>query len=169
VVTTITLSKSLSGYGLPLAVVLLKPELDQWLPGEHNGTFRGNNHAFVTATAAIENYWKNDGFSTEIQDKAKLVTQKLKAISEKLGVTELRLKGRGLMQGLECRSGEIADKISREAFKRGLIIETAGNHGQVVKCFCPLTISEEDLRQGLDILSQSFAAVFKASALSRAS
>ena len=47
----VTLSKSLSGYGLPFAVVLIKPELDVWKPGEHNGTFRGNNHAFVTATA----------------------------------------------------------------------------------------------------------------------
>lgn len=59
----ITLSKSLGGYGLPFAVVLIKPELDQWKPGEHNGTFRGNNLAFVTAKAAIENYWADDEFS----------------------------------------------------------------------------------------------------------
>ena len=58
----ITLSKSLSGYGLPLALVVLKRELDVWKPGEHNGTFRGNNHAFVTATAAIEHYWSDAGF-----------------------------------------------------------------------------------------------------------
>lgn len=42
----------LSGYGLPFAMVMLRKELDQWKPGEHNGTFRGKNHAFVTATAA---------------------------------------------------------------------------------------------------------------------
>ncbi len=56
----ITLSKSLSGYGLPMALVVLKRELDVWKPGEHNGTFRGNNHAFVTATASIEHYWATD-------------------------------------------------------------------------------------------------------------
>lgn len=163
----ITLSKSLSGYGLPLAVVLLKPELDQWLPGEHNGTFRGNNHAFVTATAALEHYWKDNAFAEEIQSKAQLVSKKFKLISDQYGVTELRPKGRGLMQGLECRSGEIAQKISRAAFELGLIIETAGNRGQVVKCFCPLTILEKDLIHGLDILAQSIAQVFKQKELSK--
>jgi diaminobutyrate-2-oxoglutarate transaminase len=164
----VTLSKSLSGYGLPLAVVLIKPDLDQWLPGEHNGTFRGNNHAFVTATAAIEHYWKDDAFAAEIQQKANIVNKKFKAISEKYGETELRLKGRGLMQGLECRNGEIAEKITREAFSRGLIIETAGNRSQVVKCFCPLTIHEKDLNQGLDILEQSIAQIFEKQKLSKA-
>lgn len=53
----VTVSKSLSGYGLPFAIVLMKPELDQWKPGEHNGTFRGNNPAFITAKAALDNYW----------------------------------------------------------------------------------------------------------------
>ncbi len=163
----ITLSKSLSGFGLPLAVVLLKPELDQWLPGEHNGTFRGNNHAFVTAAAAIEHYWNDDSFAEEVQQKAQLVHKKFKNISDKYGVTELRVKGRGMMQGLECRSGEIAEKISRAAFARGLIIETAGNRGQVVKCFCPLTISEADLNRGLDIISESVAEVFKQKTLSK--
>jgi diaminobutyrate-2-oxoglutarate transaminase len=55
----VTLSKSLSGMGLPLAVTLIRPDLDEWMPGEHNGTFRGNNHAFVTAAAAIEHFWKD--------------------------------------------------------------------------------------------------------------
>jgi diaminobutyrate-2-oxoglutarate transaminase len=163
----ITLSKSLSGYGLPLAVVLLKPELDQWSPGEHNGTFRGNNHAFVTATAALEHYWKDNAFAEEIQHKSEIVSKKFKAISDKHGVLELRPKGRGMMQGLECRNGEIAGKITKAAFARGLIIETAGNHSQVVKCFCPLTINEKDLNQGLDILAESIAEVFKQKELSK--
>lgn len=164
----ITLSKSLSGYGLPLAVVLIQPALDQWLPGEHNGTFRGNNHAFVTATAALEHYWKDSAFAEEIQHKAQIVSKAFKSLSDQHGVTELRPKGRGLMQGLECRSGEIAEKISRAAFGRGLIIETAGSRGQVVKCFCPLTIDEDDLKQGLDILAQSIAEVFKQKAALKA-
>ena len=47
----VTMAKSLSGMGLPFALTLFRPELDQWAPGEHNGTFRGNNHAFVTASS----------------------------------------------------------------------------------------------------------------------
>lgn len=156
----ITLSKSLSGYGLPMALVLLKPELDQWLPGEHNGTFRGNNHAFVTASAAIKEYWSDEAFTKEIAEKSAMVTAHFKKISDRYGVTHLRTKGRGLMQGLECRNGDIAEKISRQAFERGLIIETAGNRGQVVKCFCPLTITKEELSKGLKILEDSIVEVF---------
>lgn len=155
----ITLSKSLSGYGLPLAVVLLAPELDIWKPGEHNGTFRGNNHAFVTATAAIETYWKNQEFEKDIMRKADLVKNSFKKISDRFGVTNARLKGRGLMQGLECRNGEIASAVSEAAFERQVVIETAGNHGQVVKCFCPLTIEESTLKEGLGRLNEAFTQV----------
>ena len=68
-------------------------------------------------------------------------------------------KGRGFMQGIEFKSGELANRICREAFTRGLIIETSGSEGQVVKCLCPLTITPEELDQGLTILEQSIAAV----------
>src|SRR5262249_13019246 len=46
----VCLSKSISGYGLPMALTLFRGDLDVWEPGEHNGTFRGYNPAFVTAT-----------------------------------------------------------------------------------------------------------------------
>jgi len=65
----VVLSKSLGGIGLPMALVLMKPEHDQWAPGEHNGTFRGNNLAFVAATKAIELYWRDEEFSHEIKEK----------------------------------------------------------------------------------------------------
>lgn len=152
----VTLSKSFSGYGLPMAVVLMSPELDIWKPGEHNGTFRGNNHAFVTAKAAIENYWKDDKFENQIKEKSALVTKRLKHIADKYGVTKARLKGRGLMQGIDVIKGDLADQITSLAFEKGLIIETAGNHGQVIKCFCPLTITNENLNAGLDIIEESF-------------
>jgi diaminobutyrate-2-oxoglutarate transaminase len=152
------LSKSLSGFGLPLSIVLLNPALDRWLPGEHNGTFRGNNHAFITATAALETYWRDQHFAQEIAQKSLIVQQQLKAMLDAFQPLTLRVKGRGLMQGIECASGAIADSICRHAFERGLVIETAGNQGQVVKVFCPLTIGEEDLRKGLKILELSFAA-----------
>src|SRR5690606_35796199 len=62
----VTMSKSLSGMGLPFALTLFKPNLDIWAPGEHNGTFRGNNHAFITATATLKHFWSNDQFQTEV-------------------------------------------------------------------------------------------------------
>lgn len=156
----ITLSKSLSGFGLPLAIVLLKPELDEWAPGEHNGTFRGNNHAFITAATALKAYWSDNQFEKEIAEKASIVREYFQTVADELGVTHARVKGRGMMQGIEFRNGEIADRITAKAFENNLVIETAGNQGQIVKCFCPLTISITDLKQGLDILMSAISAEF---------
>ena len=151
----VTMSKSLSGFGLPMAVLLLAPELDVWAPGEHNGTFRGNNHAFVTAAAALEKFWTDDAFAAEVRRKGEIVNKKLKSISDRHGNTKFRVRGKGLMQGIACPSGEIASQICQKAFEKNLVIETSGNRGQVVKCLCPLTISEENLREGLERLATS--------------
>lgn len=151
----ITMSKSLSGYGLPFAITLIKPEYDLWKPGEHNGTFRGNNHAFVTATAALKNYWADSRFQEELQEKIQYLSKRLQRIASKYNRTVIRAKGRGFMQGLECKDGETAGNICRESFRHGLIIETSGADSQVVKCLCPLTITREELDQGLDILEQA--------------
>lgn len=151
----ITLSKSLGGYGLPFAVVLMKPELDQWKPGEHNGTFRGNNLAFVTATAAINHYWSDDTFSKEIKRKGAYISKRLEKIVAEYGEGNFSTKGRGMFQGINCVNGEIAAKITHSAFKKKLIIETSGADDQVVKFFCPLIISDENLKNGIDIVEEA--------------
>src|SRR5690606_15014751 len=103
----VTLSKSLSGYGLPFAVTLIKPEYDTWKPGEHNGTFRGNNHAFVTAASALKNFWADDKFQTEVQEKIAHLTRGLQQIAKGYDKSLLKVKGRGFMQSLECRDGDL--------------------------------------------------------------
>lgn len=148
----ITLSKSLSGYGLPFAVVLMKPELDQWKPGEHNGTFRGNNLAFITAKTAIDEYWSDDKFSEEIKRKGRYVSERLESIANEYGNGNFTTKGRGMFQGINCVNGDIASKITQSAFKKGLIIETSGADDHIVKIFCPLTITDENLAKGMDIV-----------------
>lgn len=155
----VTLSKSLSGFGLPLAVVLFRPELDLWKPGEHNGTFRGNNLAFVTARAAIEHFWSDGVFSGEVVRKGRYIAQRLQHIASHHGEGQFTARGRGMFQGLNCVNGELAGKITRRAFQRGLIIETSGADDQVVKLLCPLTISDDDLRYGIDILEQAVGEV----------
>jgi diaminobutyrate-2-oxoglutarate transaminase len=151
----ITLSKSLGGYGLPFAMVLMKPELDQWKPGEHNGTFRGNNFAFVTATAALEEYWSDDRFSNEIKRKGEYMSKRLQAIVDSHGEGNFTACGRGMFQGINCVSGELAGKITRNAFQKGLMIETSGADDQVVKFLCPLITSDENLARGIDIVEQA--------------
>ena len=153
----VTNSKSLSGLGLPFSQVLMRPELDVWKPGQYNGTFRGFALAFTTAAAAIENYWSDDSFAKEVQRKGEVVSERFAKIAawiSEQGI-EASERGRGLMRGIDVGSGEIADKITHQAFENGLVIETSGQDGEVVKCLCPLTISDEDLQKGLDILEQS--------------
>jgi len=157
----VTLSKSLSGYGLPFAVVLVQPELDIWKPGEHNGTFRGNNHAFVTATAALRTYWQDDTFAKEVREKAAYIEERLEGIIAKAKDVPLKRKGRGMMQGIECPTEEFASAVIKRCFKQGLVIETAGPNDEVVKCLIPLIIEMDLLKEGLDIMEASFAEVVK--------
>ena len=157
----IILSKSLSGYGVPFSMVLMKPGLDQWKPGEHNGTFRGNNLAFVTARAAIEEYWSDASFSRKVKMKGKIVRE---YFDQLVGLDEtgtLSARGRGMVQALDCKTGEIASKISRVAFEKGLIIETSGSEDQVLKFLAPLTISDDELEKGLSILEESMRDVME--------
>ncbi|MDT8893704.1 diaminobutyrate--2-oxoglutarate transaminase [Halomonas sp. I1] len=158
----VTNSKSLSGYGLPFAHVLMRPELDKWKPGQYNGTFRGFNLAFATAAAAMRKYWSDDTFERDVQRKARVVEERFGKIAAWLNEQgiEASERGRGLMRGIDVGSGDIADKITHQAFENGLIIETSGQDGEVVKCLCPLTIPDEDLVEGLDILEASTKQAF---------
>ncbi len=151
----VTLSKSLSGYGIPFSLVLMKPHLDKWKPGEHNGTFRGNNHAFITAKAAIEHFWSDNDFVITINDKGKYIKERLKKIIDKSQNSLFSLRGRGMFLGLNCSNGKLAKSISKKAFDNGLIIETSGANDEVLKFLCPLTISNDNLKKGMDIIEES--------------
>jgi diaminobutyrate-2-oxoglutarate transaminase len=153
----ITVSKSLSGFGLPMSLVLMKPNLDQWKPGQHNGTFRGHNLAFVTAKTAIEEFWSDTRFSKEIREKSWILGERLHKIRENHpGIIGVR--GRGLIFGVECSPPELAGAICREAFERQLILETCGANDQVVKFLPPLTTDTQTLERGLDIFEDALQA-----------
>ncbi|MHA6798362.1 diaminobutyrate--2-oxoglutarate transaminase [Bounagaea algeriensis] len=149
----VCLSKSIGGYGMPLALTLLKPELDVWKPGEHNGTFRGNNPAFVTGSAALRHYWSDDELRRSTERKGERTGEVLgKIAAEHPGSTA---KGRGLARGLSFADGESAAKVARAAFDRKLLVETSGPDDEVVKVMPPLTVTEEELEQGLGILREA--------------
>ncbi|MEM8794591.1 MAG: diaminobutyrate--2-oxoglutarate transaminase [Pseudomonadota bacterium] len=149
----ICLSKSISGFGSPMSLLLIKPSLDVWKPGEHNGTFRGNNLAFVTATVAVD-LWDDTSFQRAVQRKGQLMAEHLRNIVHRYeGQCELR--GLGMFFGLAFQSASIATKVSHEAFELGLIVETCGPNGEVVKCMPPLTIDDATLLEGLQVLQQS--------------
>lgn len=148
----VCLSKSLSGFGLPFALTLFKRELDAWSPGEHNGTFRGNNLAFVSAETALRHFWSDGTFSAEVQKKAELVTQRLDRLAGRFGGER---RGRGLIQGVEFKSPALAQAVSAASFKKGLIVETSGPHDEVLKVLPPLNIPDELLGRGLDIIEEA--------------
>lgn len=148
----IVLAKAISGFGIPMSLVLINPELDQWEPGEHNGTFRGNCHAFVTAAAAIEAFWNQNSLSDEIKYKTNSIREQLTPTLRKYG---LRLKGRGLMLGIELPSGELARQTQTLCRQQKLIVETSGPHDEVLKLLPTLTISDNDLMTGLEIINSS--------------
>lgn len=145
----ITLAKSLSGLGLPFALTLLRPEFDQWAPGEHNGTFRGNNHAFVTAAATLRHFWHSADFQHEIFRKGELLEKRLTRIAAEHG---FETRGRGMMRGVNVGSGVLASTITAACFDAGLIIETSGAYDEVIKVLAPLIIDDALLETGLDIL-----------------
>lgn len=153
----ITLSKSLSGYGVPLSVVLMRPELDVLSPGEHNGTFRGHNLAFVTAAAALDAYWSDARLSGEVERKGAHVHERLSAIADRHPELGLSVRGVGMIQGLACTDTELPSRISELCFERGVLVETAGPRDEVLKLIPPLTIEDALLDEGLDAIAASVA------------
>jgi len=157
----VCLSKSLSGYGLPMAVLLLRPELDEWSPGEHNGTFRGHNPAFVTASEAIERYWRDHTLTRAVEASGEVVASCLEELAAAYPEAKGEVRGRGMLRGLFCDVEGLAEEVCAAAFRRGLVLETSGPLSDVIKVMPPLTIDEATLADGLDILRASLAGVMR--------
>ncbi|HEY2701921.1 MAG TPA: diaminobutyrate--2-oxoglutarate transaminase [Pseudonocardiaceae bacterium] len=155
----VCMSKSIGGFGNPMAVTLFRPELDIWGQGEHNGTFRGYNPAFVTATTALKTYWQTPDLQESTLAKGQRVGEALDAIAKAVPSETISTKGRGLARGLGFESGELARKVCTAAFERGLLMETAGPNGEVAKLMPALTISDEELEAGLTIVRDAVLSI----------
>lgn len=149
----VCLSKSISGYGMPMALTLFKPELDVWEPGEHNGTFRGNNPAFVTARVALETFWADDTLQRATMVKGERIHNAFAKLAANYEGVSTR--GRGMAQGLVFNDAGRAGKVCSLAFDNGLLTETSGPSDEVVKLLPALTITEDELDHGLKILAEA--------------
>ncbi|WP_139277671.1 diaminobutyrate--2-oxoglutarate transaminase [Rhodococcus marinonascens] len=154
----VCLSKSISGYGLPMALTLFKRELDVWGPGEHNGTFRGNNPAFVTSKVALEHFWSDDKLHKSTASKGEKIHQAFTELTKRFEGS-LSTRGRGLVQGLVFEESDLAAKVCKLAFDEGLLAETSGPSDEVVKLLPALTITDDELDHGLAILADATAKV----------
>jgi diaminobutyrate-2-oxoglutarate transaminase len=146
----VVLAKSISGFGLPMSVLLIRPDIDRWEPGEHNGTFRGNAHAFVTAEVAIRKFWAGAEFAEVVGHRSGLLRTRLAEIAEAMPGS--RVKGRGMMQGLDVIDEDVSVAVRQTCAANGLLIEAGGTHDEVIKVMAPLTTDDATLERGLEIL-----------------
>jgi len=157
----VCLSKSLGG-GLPISLVMMRPELDVWKPGQHTGTFRGNNLAFVAGRTLLDHFWSDGTLCEQIKANEQSIRQTLESLAAEYPDSVNAVRGRGMIWGVELKPSELAVQITREAFELGLVIETCGPEDQVVKLLPPLIISPDELNFGLELLSNAFGGVLGA-------
>ncbi len=148
----VTVAKSIGGYGLPMAILLIKPDLDVWRPGQHSGTFRGNQLAFIAGTEALRQFWADGRFAAAVRDKGAFVAEYLERhVAAPFGAS---VRGMGLIWGVDVSRvpGVTAGWVSQRCFENGLVIETCGRDGSVLKILPPLTIGSANLELGLSIV-----------------
>ncbi|AWB65697.1 diaminobutyrate--2-oxoglutarate transaminase [Saccharobesus litoralis] len=156
----VVLSKSLGGYGLPVSLLCLTEELDKnWLPGEHNGTFRGNQLAFVAATAALK-FADDNNLSSLVKSNERLIAEYIDTQISVLN-PQLAVRGIGMIWALDCSAfaEETTSAILNICFANGLIVERAGRNDTAIKIMPPLTTESSVLMQGLDILRDAIKVV----------
>ncbi|MDR3102709.1 MAG: aspartate aminotransferase family protein [Methanocalculaceae archaeon] len=153
----VVMAKSIGGIGMPCSIALVKPEYDVLLPGEHNGTFRGFQLAFVAGKAAIEYMLEHD-LEAETVRKGHIVAEFLVSHLRLIDPT-LMFRGLGLMWGIDFGfyPAGTAQRIRQLCFENGLILELSGREDTVVKIMPPLTIEDELLLQGLETLTKAIA------------
>ena len=152
----VVLSKSISGYGFPMSLLLIKSDLDLWKPGEHTGTFRGNQLAFVGATAALE-YREKINLPEEVKLKEAFLraflTEEIGAISDRISI-----RGLGMIWGIDLANfggASLAKEIAALCFDSGLIVERVGRNDTVIKFLPPLNIEMSTLQKGCSIFKHA--------------
>lgn len=157
----VTQSKSIGGYGMPFALVLIKPELDIWSPGEHNGTFRGYQLSMVAAKAGLE-VMLDEHVEDKVRGQEKIIAQYMDEITA-LDPARVRTRGIGFIWGVDLYHCDPEGKASKQVldlcFQNGLIVERVGRGNAVVKVMPDLLIDEATLRRGLDILKNAVTQV----------
>ncbi|GAA3128981.1 diaminobutyrate--2-oxoglutarate transaminase [Streptosporangium carneum] len=164
------MSKAIGG-SLPLAVLVYHEDYDDWLPGAHTGTFRGNTLAMATGAATLRHIAR-EGLTERAAVVGALMMERLSQARAALPVIG-DVRGRGLMIGVELVDPEgvpdsrgalppaprLAAEVRAACLERGLIVELGGRHDSTVRLLPPLTITDEQAETVLDRLTDALAAV----------
>ncbi len=158
----ICLAKGVGGMGTPLALNLVKPEVDKhWKPGEHTGTFRGQGLSFVAGAEAMS-YFEDDKLMSQVRENGIAMSNAIAPLE--LQFPHIQIRGKGMIYGIDVASGDHAKEIVSECFNAGLLVSACGTGGRVIKLIPPLTIPEEDLQEGLAILLEKTTQVIEGAA-----
>jgi len=159
----IATAKGIAG-GLPLAGVTGRAEIMEAVHvGGLGGTYGGNPVACAAALAAIETM-KADGLVARAQQIERIMVSRLhrmQAEDNRIG----DVRGRGAMIAIELVHRDTTDPdpaltaaVATAAREQGVIVLTCGTYGNVLRFLPPLTISDELLNEGLDVLAEAFSA-----------
>ena len=161
----ILISKAIGG-GQPLSVVVYDKALDLWGPGAHAGTFRGNQVAMAAGTVIMKRI-SDPEFLKEVVRKGEKMRSRFLKLKEEVSIIG-DVRGKGLMLGVEFidpngpkdimgnpePGGEVALKVQRLCFENKLIMEKGGRNGSVMRCLCPLTITDEQIDEAMNIFEK---------------
>ena len=155
----VTVSKAIGGYGLPLSLLLIRR------------TSTSGSRASTPALSAATS-WRSSrrGRPADLlagrrapaqhpRQGQRAAAPALAALAQSVPGTPIEPRGRGLAHCLAFEDGELAGKVSAAAFERGLLVETAGPRGEAVKLLPPLTITDAELDQGLELLADAVRSV----------
>ncbi|KHD26868.1 aminotransferase class III [Vibrio caribbeanicus] len=163
------LSKAIGG-GLPMSLLVINKQHDTWKPGEHTGTFRGNQLAMVSGAKALE-IIQRDNLVEHANVAGQYLRFGLESIQKRVDcIADVR--GKGLMLGVEIKhpsgelnkfgeplaDGQLTLAIQRAALERGLMVEKGGRDGSVIRFLPPLIISFEQIDFALRVLEDAIIA-----------
>lgn len=153
----VTCAKSIGGFGLPMAIVLIRSALDVWQPGEHIGTFRGNQLAFLTAQIAL-GYWRDESFLKLLAKNVAVMEEAVAGFAQIPGVASAR--ARGMVAGIDFGRGRVAyaKDAQQRVLQAGVLVDRCGPNGEVIKLMPPVNIPTDELELGLKLFGESIAA-----------
>ena len=143
-----TLAKGIAS-GVPLAALLAKEHCAVFTPGDHGSTYGGNPLATRAGYEVVKHIIDNE-IPAKVAADGTYLEQRFRGLEDRLDLVAGH-RGKGLLQALAL-SKSVADLVVRSCLERGLIVNNV--RPDTVRITPPLTVSREELDEGLDILEK---------------
>jgi 4-aminobutyrate aminotransferase/(S)-3-amino-2-methylpropionate transaminase len=170
----IIVAKSM-GAGMPISGVVGRAEImDAPIPGTLGGTYSGNPVACAAALAVLDLFEKED-YAARSREIGRKIMEHFSKLQERFPVIG-DVRGQGGMTAIELvknpatkePDAHAASEILAAAHQRGLVLIKAGMYDNVVRILVPLSVTDEQLEQGLSILEEAVSSVLEAEAITTA-